>query len=89
MKPNHVTFVGVLLACAHSGRVSVDQKYWSNTLEIVIELSMEHYCCMVDLLCRANHVEEACMFVETMPIFPNAVIWRTLLVASTCCLQEE
>ncbi|PSS01814.1 Pentatricopeptide repeat-containing protein [Actinidia chinensis var. chinensis] len=81
VKPNHVTFVGVLLACAHSGRVLVGQKYWSNMLEFGIEPSMEHYGCMVDLLCRANHVEEACTFVETMPIFPNAVIWRTLLVA--------
>eukprot|EP00268_Persea_americana_P033914 TRINITY_DN33556_c0_g2_i1.p2 TRINITY_DN33556_c0_g2~~TRINITY_DN33556_c0_g2_i1.p2 ORF type:complete len:246 (-),score=49.15 TRINITY_DN33556_c0_g2_i1:128-865(-) len=45
-----------------------------------IEPSMEHYGCMVDLLCRASRIEEACEFVEAMPISPNSIIWRTLLV---------
>ncbi|KAL6987116.1 hypothetical protein U1Q18_012872, partial [Sarracenia purpurea var. burkii] len=80
IKPNHVTFIGVLLACAHSGRVSEAQKYWSSMLESGLRPSMEHYGCMIDLLCRANLVEEACTLVETMPICPDAAIWRTLLV---------
>ncbi|CAL5434919.1 unnamed protein product [Camellia sinensis] len=81
VKPNHVTFIGVLLACAHSGRVLEGKKYWSSMLESGVVPSMEHYGCMVDLLCRANLVEEACTFVETMSISPDVVIWRTLLVA--------
>ncbi|KAE8697176.1 dehydration-responsive element-binding protein 2F-like [Hibiscus syriacus] len=35
---------------------------------------------MVDLLCRASLVDEACSFVQTMPFSPNPVIWRTVLI---------
>lgn len=80
VQPNHVTFVGVLSACAHGGLVGDGRKYWSRMLESGVEPSMEHYGCMVDLLCRANLIEDAYAFVETMPINPNPVIWRTLLV---------
>ncbi|XP_042518549.1 pentatricopeptide repeat-containing protein At2g02980, chloroplastic-like [Macadamia integrifolia] len=80
VKTNHVTFIGVLSACAHSGLVTEGQRYWSTMLESGIEPSMEHYGCMVDLLCRAGLIEDAYTFVQTMPIPPNAVIWRTLIV---------
>ncbi|KAK9289371.1 hypothetical protein L1049_007526 [Liquidambar formosana] len=80
VKPNHVTFIGVLSACAHSGLVPEGRRYWSGMLKCGIEPSMEHYGCMVDLLCRAGIVEEAYTLVETMPITPNPIIWRTLLV---------
>ncbi|CAK9183250.1 unnamed protein product [Ilex paraguariensis] len=80
VKPNHVAFIGVLSACAHSGLVSEGRKYWSSMLDSGFEPSMEHYGCMVDLFCRADLIEEAYTFVETMPISPNPAIWRTLLV---------
>ncbi|KAJ4822871.1 hypothetical protein Tsubulata_046047 [Turnera subulata] len=78
-KANHVTFIGILSACAHGGLVSEGRKYWSYMLESGIEPSMEHYGCMVDLLCRGGLVDEAYNFVKTIPITPNPVIWRTLL----------
>ncbi|XP_018834446.2 pentatricopeptide repeat-containing protein At1g59720, chloroplastic/mitochondrial-like [Juglans regia] len=80
VKPNHVTLLGVLSACAHGGLVSEGRKHWSSMLESRIEPSMEHYSCMVDLLCRAHLVDEACNLVEDMAIPPNPVILRTLLV---------
>ncbi|XP_077248916.1 pentatricopeptide repeat-containing protein At2g02980, chloroplastic-like [Tasmannia lanceolata] len=80
VRPNHVTFIGVLCACAHSGLVSEGQQFWSSMHTFGIEPSMEHYGCMVDLLCRAGLIEEAYSLVETMPFSPNSIIWRTLLV---------
>ncbi|CAL9130650.1 unnamed protein product [Musa acuminata var. zebrina] len=80
VKPNHVTFIGVLSACAHSGLVSDGRRYWSTMQELGVAPLMEHYGCMVDLLCRAGRLEEAYTFVNGMPIMPNSVIWRTLLV---------
>ncbi|XVF56128.1 hypothetical protein PTKIN_Ptkin06aG0092100 [Pterospermum kingtungense] len=80
VKPSHVTFLGVLAACSHSGLVSEGRKYWSSMIESGTEPSIEHYGCMVDLLCRACLVDEAYDFVQTMPFFPNPVIWRTLLI---------
>ncbi|KAI3892114.1 hypothetical protein MKW92_039065, partial [Papaver armeniacum] len=55
-----------------------------------IQPIVEHYGCMVDLLCRARFIEEAYKFVEDMPIEPNPIIWRTLLVGCTrkCILDE-
>ncbi|XP_065857126.1 pentatricopeptide repeat-containing protein At1g59720, chloroplastic/mitochondrial-like [Euphorbia lathyris] len=79
VKPNHVTFIGILSACAHGGLVSAGKKYWSSMPELGIEPSMEHYGCMVDLLCRGGLVQEAYNFAQTIPS-PNPVIWRTLLV---------
>ncbi|KAF9616713.1 hypothetical protein IFM89_031989 [Coptis chinensis] len=68
VRPNQVTFIGVLSACAHRGLVSEGRSYWSIMIEFGIEPLMEHYGCMVDLLCRAGLVEEAYGFVETMHI---------------------
>lgn len=42
---------------------------------------MENYGCMVDLLCRSGLLDDAYSFVIGMPVSPNSVIWRTLLVA--------
>nr|UPT49761.1 pentatricopeptide repeat protein AaPPR1373 [Agave angustifolia] len=80
VKPNHVTFIGVLSACAHSGLVSEGRRFWLTMQELGIEPMMEHYWCMVDLQCRAGCFKEARSFVNSMPIFPNSIIWRTLLV---------
>ncbi|XP_017255622.1 pentatricopeptide repeat-containing protein At2g02980, chloroplastic [Daucus carota subsp. sativus] len=80
VRPNSVAFLGVLLACAHGGLVSDGRRYWSTMLGYGFEASIEHYGCMVDVLCRANLIEDAYAFVERMPIKPDPAIWRTLLV---------
>ncbi|CAH9102805.1 unnamed protein product [Cuscuta europaea] len=78
--PNHVTFVGVLVACSHSGLVSEGKKYWSKMIESGIDPSSEHYGLMVDLFCRSNLIEDAYSFVDSMLIPPNPAILRSLLV---------
>ncbi|PHU05815.1 hypothetical protein BC332_26637 [Capsicum chinense] len=80
VEPNHVTLVGVLMACAHSGLVSEGKRYWASMIESGVEPSLEHYGCMVDLLCRSNLIDEAYSFVEAMPLAPCPAILRTLLV---------
>lgn len=45
-----------------------------------IQPRMEHYGCMVNLLCRAKLVEDALDFIKNMPIKPNEVVWATLLL---------
>ncbi|KAL6616268.1 hypothetical protein ACP70R_038538 [Stipagrostis hirtigluma subsp. patula] len=82
VRPNNVTFIGVLSACAHSGLVDDGRRYWSTMQKLGIEPSMENYGCMVDLLCRSGLLDDAYSFVTNMPISPNSVIWRSLLVAS-------
>ncbi|KAG8055006.1 hypothetical protein GUJ93_ZPchr0001g32815 [Zizania palustris] len=82
VRPNNVTFIGVLSACAHSGLVNDGRRHWFTMQELGIKPSMENYGCMVDLFCRSSLLDEAYKFVSSMAVRPNSVIWRTLLVAS-------
>ncbi|KAG8099266.1 hypothetical protein GUJ93_ZPchr0013g36550 [Zizania palustris] len=82
MKPNGITFIGVLIACTHVGLVSDGKKHFrSMSEEHGVEPTVEHYGCMVDLLGRAGHVEEARQLIRSMPFEPDAIIWRALLGA--------
>lgn len=49
--------------------------------EYGIEPKVEHYGCMVNLLGRAGHLEEAYQLVKNMKIEPDPVLWGTLLGA--------
>ncbi|OVA20176.1 Pentatricopeptide repeat [Macleaya cordata] len=80
MKPNPITFIGLLNACSHAGMVNEGRQIFKLMKnEYRIEPTIEHYGCLVDLLCRAGYLEEAKNVIETMHIRPNAVIWMSLL----------
>ncbi|XP_057466131.1 pentatricopeptide repeat-containing protein At2g13600-like [Actinidia eriantha] len=82
LTPNEVTFLSVLSACSHAGLVVEGQRLFNTLIQCyVLKPKIEHYGCMVDLLCRAGHLDEAVELIERMPIRPDAVIWRSLLSA--------
>ncbi|KAA0039464.1 hypothetical protein IC582_020698 [Cucumis melo] len=82
MKPNDITFVGVLVACSHAGKVQEGRTYFNLMRNMYkIEPNIKHYGCMVDILGRAGLLIEAFKFIDTMEVEPNAIIWRTLLGA--------
>eukprot|EP01018_Ginkgo_biloba_P024720 Gb_03959 [translate_table: standard] len=82
MKPDPITFVGVLSACSHQGLVNDGWHYFYSMIhDHGVIPSMEHYACMVDLLGRAGHLDEADEFVSKMPFKPGALVWWTLLGA--------
>ncbi|XP_027347753.1 pentatricopeptide repeat-containing protein At5g44230 [Abrus precatorius] len=83
IKPNHVTFVGVLTACSHSGMVDQGQQLFA-TMErcFGVAPTTDHYACMADLLGRAGLLEKALRLVEAMPMEPNGAVWGALLGAS-------
>ncbi|XP_060196580.1 LOW QUALITY PROTEIN: pentatricopeptide repeat-containing protein At4g39530-like [Lycium barbarum] len=81
LKPNNVTFVGVLSACSHVGLVKEGFHHFYSMSSYGIEPETEHYVCMVSLLGRAGKLIEAMQFIEKMPIPPAAIVWRTLLSA--------
>ncbi|CAI9297725.1 unnamed protein product [Lactuca saligna] len=75
---------GVLYACSHCGLVDEGFNYFKRMKEeYKIEPRIEHHGCMVDLLGRSGHVQQAYDYIINMPLQPNAVIWRTLLGACT------
>ncbi|GMH12160.1 hypothetical protein Nepgr_014001 [Nepenthes gracilis] len=84
LKPNHVTFVGVLSACSHVGLVEDGLCYFESMgKEHDLMPQPEHYVCMVDILGRAGYLYRARKFIDEMEIEPDAMVWRTLLSACT------
>nr|KYP34722.1 Pentatricopeptide repeat-containing protein At4g39530 family [Cajanus cajan] len=81
VKPNYVTFVGVLSACSHAGLLDLGFNHFESMSRFGIEPGIDHYACMVSLLGRAGKIYEAKEFIEKMPIKPAAVVWRSLLSA--------
>ncbi|KAJ0980259.1 hypothetical protein J5N97_008514 [Dioscorea zingiberensis] len=88
VRPDDVTFVGVLYACSHSGLVDEGRRMFDRMINCFkIVPKMEHYGCMVDLLSRAGMLEEALKLVKSMPVEPGPVIWGSLL--SACRKNHE
>lgn len=80
IKPNAVTFVGLLHSCSHMGLTNEGRNCFSRmTIDYGIIPQIEHYGCMVDLLSRAGLIQEAHEFISNMPIKPNAVVWGAFL----------
>eukprot|EP01018_Ginkgo_biloba_P025790 Gb_04077 [translate_table: standard] len=82
MNPNHITFICILSACSHAGLVDEGWQYFHcMSQDYYITPTVEHYACMVDLLGRAGHLNEAQEFIHKMPLEPNAGVWGALLGA--------
>ncbi|KAI9092022.1 hypothetical protein K1719_027957 [Acacia pycnantha] len=76
-KPDGVTFVGILAACAHMGLVTDGFSYFQSMINCYsIVPQIEHYGCMVDLLGRAGLLDQAIDFVRKMPMKPDSVAIR-------------
>ncbi|KAL4200051.1 hypothetical protein AMTRI_Chr03g147770 [Amborella trichopoda] len=94
VKPNAVTFVGVLCACTHSGLVN-EARYLFKAMaqDYGIKPKVEHYACMVDLLGRVGRLDEARALIESMPVEPDEFVWGALLggcrIHGNIALAEE
>ncbi|XP_048138043.1 pentatricopeptide repeat-containing protein At5g44230 isoform X2 [Rhodamnia argentea] len=81
-KPNKVTFIGVLAACSHVGMVDQGKRVFSlMEKHYGVVPDGDHYACMIDLLGRAGHLNEALKLTETMPVKPHGGVWGALLGA--------
>ncbi|EXC01122.1 hypothetical protein L484_025495 [Morus notabilis] len=88
VKPDDVTFIGLLSACSHAGLVQEGcQLFGSMERDFKISPKIEHYGCMVDLLSRAKLLNRAFQFVETMPFEPGESILGALL--SACVIHQD
>ncbi|EPS71053.1 hypothetical protein M569_03702 [Genlisea aurea] len=88
MRPDWITFIGVLSACNHAGLVDLG-KYYFEEMQKVFEIPAkpDHYTCMIDLLSRAGELEEAMELIKNMPFEPHSAIYGTLLGA--CRLHKN
>ncbi|ESW26688.1 hypothetical protein PHAVU_003G140000 [Phaseolus vulgaris] len=82
VNPDAVTYLSVLSSCRHGGLIKEGQVYFNSMIEHGVQPELDHYSCIVDLLGRAGLLVEARDFVQNMPVFPNAVVWGSLLSSS-------
>ncbi|XP_030465967.1 pentatricopeptide repeat-containing protein At5g66520-like [Syzygium oleosum] len=81
VKPNELTFTGVLSACTNTGLVEEGRRYFNLIEEYGLELRIQHYGCMVDLLGKAVLLDEAYETIQTMKYEPNVIVWTAYLSA--------
>ncbi|XP_057829729.2 pentatricopeptide repeat-containing protein At2g13600 [Cryptomeria japonica] len=82
IKPNEITFIGVLTACSHAGLVDEGISYFNSmSRKHGITPRVDHYTCMVDLFARAGFLVMAKEFIDKMPVEPDAAVWGALLGA--------
>ncbi|XP_028791424.1 pentatricopeptide repeat-containing protein At1g33350-like [Neltuma alba] len=81
IRPNELTFTGVLSACVHAGSVGEGREYFKMIERHGLEPRIQHYGCMVDLLGKAGKLEEAYEVIRAMKLEPNVVVWGSFLSA--------
>lgn len=82
VRPNEVTYLGVLSACSHIGLVEEGwHLYNTMEMELGIPPTREHFSCMVDLLGRAGCLYEAEAFLQKSGFDPDITTWKTLLAS--------
>ncbi|KAF9606198.1 hypothetical protein IFM89_023653 [Coptis chinensis] len=88
LKPNEVTFVGLIYACSHAGLVAKGRQLFDSMInDYGIKPSLQHYTCLLDLLGRSGSLVEAYNLIETMPFEPDEPTWTALL--SACKLHGK
>jgi pentatricopeptide repeat protein len=83
--PDMVTILAVLTACNHAGLVEEGRMiFGAMERSCCLDVSIEHYSCMVDLFSRAGHFDKALDVIEKVPPHLNRLrLWLSLLGA--CC----
>ncbi|KAF5452364.1 hypothetical protein F2P56_027370 [Juglans regia] len=85
IKPNDITFVGILHACSHSGLVDEGLEHLKSMhVKHGIMPDAKHYTCVVDMLGRTGRLEEAYQLAKSIQVESDegALLWGTLLSAS-------
>lgn len=80
MHPNEVTYISVLSAFSHTGLVEKGRHYFRLLMnDKNVQPNVLHYSCIVDVLGRAGHVNEAWELMAKMPFEATASMWGSLL----------
>ncbi|XP_057971584.1 pentatricopeptide repeat-containing protein At1g43980, mitochondrial [Malania oleifera] len=86
--PDRITLTGVLMACNSGHLVEEGIRIFSlMEKDYGVEPTGEHYACIIDMMSRADKLEEAMEITETMARKPDASIWRPILDA--CGVHED
>ncbi|KAI3470598.1 hypothetical protein Pfo_027261 [Paulownia fortunei] len=88
VKPNDITFIGVLSSCGHVGALEEALHHLgSMTKDFGITPRTDHLACIVSLFARKGQTKAAYDFIRSFPGDPNKVVWRCLL--SGCVTNKD
>ncbi|MFS8000711.1 putative tetratricopeptide-like helical domain superfamily [Helianthus anomalus] len=80
VKPDGVTFLGVLVGCSHAGLINEARRLFGEMGSVYgVPQELKHYGCMADLLARAGLIKEAMEMIESMPMSGDVFVWGSLL----------
>ncbi|CAO2824701.1 unnamed protein product [Amaranthus hypochondriacus] len=82
IKPDSVSFLGLLFACNHAGLVEKGQHYFESMHKIYrIKPGPQHYACMIDLLGRSGKWEQVEEMLNHRGMLPDVSTWKSILAA--------
>ncbi|XP_070019085.1 pentatricopeptide repeat-containing protein At4g33170-like [Nicotiana sylvestris] len=88
LKPDSVTFLGLLIACNHAGLVDEGLDYFNTMNEIYgVTPDIEHFSCLIDLLGRAGRLKDAEEYMQRYSFGHDPVVLGCLL--SACRLHGD
>ncbi|XVE55648.1 hypothetical protein DITRI_Ditri03aG0175400 [Diplodiscus trichospermus] len=80
VRPNQITFVGVLSACGHAGMMDEALGYFQMMQkDYKTRPVTDHYACLIDMFVRLGRLDEAFDLIKKMDFPPNEFIWSLLL----------
>lgn len=90
IKPDMITAVAVLSACARSGLVDEGIRIYHAILnDYGVKPTLEMCSCMVDLFGRSGQLNRALDFINTMPVEAGPSVWGALMNASALHGNDE
>ncbi|KAI3460536.1 hypothetical protein Pfo_017199 [Paulownia fortunei] len=82
LRPDQITFAGVLLACSYGGFLEEGMAIFSSMqMQHGVNPINEHYASVVNMMIRAGRIDEAIDLLYTMRCEPHAHIWESILRA--------
>ncbi|XP_042516988.1 putative pentatricopeptide repeat-containing protein At1g03510 [Macadamia integrifolia] len=82
VRPDGITFLGVFKACSHAGLTNEALEYFERMrTDYGVEVSSDHYSCLIDVLSRAGRLYEAYEVIKEMPVKATAKAWGAILGA--------
>ncbi|KAH7443110.1 hypothetical protein KP509_02G019900 [Ceratopteris richardii] len=84
VEPDLIMSTIVLNLCNHRGLLEVAQRYFKSMWPVYgMHPNIQHYTCLIDLLCRVGDVDRAVLILLDMPFLPTLTELNILMGACT------
>ncbi|KAG8389778.1 hypothetical protein BUALT_Bualt01G0013900 [Buddleja alternifolia] len=82
LRPDRITFSGVLVACSYGGFFEEGMAIFSSMeKDYGVKPLNEHYASVVEMMIRAGKINEVVDLLHTMRCEPNFLIWESVICA--------